>query len=67
MAEQPQLTPKELTCLQLLANGIDQQELPSWLTLTPLQVSLLLEGIRRKFRADTDTQAAVQACRHGLI
>lgn len=61
------LTEKELSCLRFLAGGIDNNELPQWLSLTPLQVSILLEGIRGKFKADTDTQAAVAASRCGLI
>lgn len=63
----PDLTPREVEILQLLADGCSPQEVAGRLFISPKTVRNHLSKVYDKLDVNSRSQAIVEALRHGLI
>jgi DNA-binding NarL/FixJ family response regulator len=63
----PEMTPRELRVLELLAEGLDNAEIAQALYLSQHTVKSYVSSIMIKLQVENRTQAAVRAVRGGLV
>lgn len=63
----PELTPRELQILQILADGVSPQEVAERLYISPKTVRNHLTKVYDKLGVNSRSQAIVEALRHGMI
>jgi DNA-binding NarL/FixJ family response regulator len=61
------LTPREREILQLLADGMRNEQVARVLSISPLTVRTHINNAMRRLESDTRTQAVAQALRQSLI
>lgn len=63
----PDLTPRELEIIRLMAEGRSNRTIAEWLNLTEASVKVRIRRLLRKLGASNRTQAAIWAVERGLI
>ena len=66
-APMPDLTPRELEIIRLMAEGQSNRTIAGWLNLTEAAVKVHIRRVLRKLGAANRTQAAIWAVERGLV